>query len=168
MDDSGFTSSYFKGLTPDFSGTLQDIDFSSPDWPSSDTTLSLPGQAPFDASQAAILAQGFFVAAETGTYVLSSSSDDIDNWGYLWTGDVAYLEWDDSNTDFQASRTGAGYYGGSTPLVMNAGDAIPLTWLWANGGGAAQSYFAITSPDGSTVTDTTGFFVQECSSEVFP
>lgn len=166
--DNGFTSSYFKTLPPNFSGTQQSLDFASPDWPSSETTITLSDGQSFDGSQAALLLQGFFIAAETGTYTFSSSGNYIDNWGYLWTGDAAYSGWDDDNTDFQASRTTAGYYGGSTTVAVNAGDAIPLTWLWANGGGAGQSYFVITSPDGSTVTDTTGFFVQACSSEVFP
>jgi len=111
--------------------------------------------------------QGFFIAQETGVYTLSSSANYIDNWGYLWTGDAAYSAWDDSNTVFQASRTGDGYYGGATTLVMNAGDAVPITWLWSNGGGTAQSYFAISAPDGSYTTDSTGYFVQACSSGTF-
>ncbi|KAH8666834.1 GLEYA domain-containing protein [Xylariales sp. PMI_506] len=166
---SGFTSSAFKSLTPDFSGALQSLSFSTPNWPSGSTALTLSdrGGASFDASQAALLLQGFFIARQTGTYTLSSSASYIDNWGYLWTGDAAYSDWSDANTGFQASRTGAGYYGGSTTVDMSEGDAIPLTWLWANGGGVSQSYFVVTAPDGTVTTDSTGYFVQACDSSVF-
>ncbi|KAI1810293.1 GLEYA domain-containing protein [Poronia punctata] len=165
---SGYTSTAFKSLTPDWTGVLTSLSFSSPNWPSGSQYLELQDHAAFLATQSAILLQGFFLAPETGTYTLSSSADLIDNWGYLWTGDVAYAVWDDTNTAFQASRTGAGNFGGSTTVTLNAGDAIPITWLWANGGGVAQSFFSVTTPSGSTTTDTTGFFVQPCSSEVFP
>lgn len=111
--------------------------------------------------------QGFFIAKQTGTYTLFSSKDYVDNWGYLWTGDAAYSSWSDSNTAFQARRTDAGYFSGTATLTLNAGDAIPLAWLWANGGGVSQSYFMITAPDGSSTTDTTGYFVQSCSAGVF-
>ncbi|ETS84401.1 hypothetical protein PFICI_02426 [Pestalotiopsis fici W106-1] len=164
---SGYTSSAFKSLTPDWSGVLQSLTFNTPNWSGGSQYLTLSDHSAFLATQAALLLQGFFIAKQTGTYTFSSSKDYIDNWGYLWTGDVAYSTWSDSNTNFQASRTGAGYYGGSYSVTLNAGDAIPLAWLWANGGGVSQSYFKLTSPDGTSTTDTSGFFVQACSSSVF-
>ncbi|KAK6193326.1 hypothetical protein LQW54_012588 [Pestalotiopsis sp. IQ-011] len=164
---SGYTSTAFKSLSPDWTGALQSLTFSTPNWSSGSQYLTLSDHAAFLATQAALLLQGFFIAKETGTYTFASSRDYIDNWGYLWVGDVSYSTWSDSNTAFQASRTGAGYYGGSYSVTLNAGDAIPLTWLWANGGGVAQSYFKLTTPSGSSTTDTTGYFVQACSSSVF-
>lgn len=172
VDDSGFTSNYFGPGNPSrptvlSSGSLASLTFSTPDWPGSDTYLYLDDGDTFDSSQAALLIQGFFVARQSGTYYLSSSGDYIDNYGYLWTGDVAYSAWNDDNTAFQASRTGAGYYGGSVAITLNQGDAIPITWLWANGGGVGQSWFVVTSPDGSSTSDTTGFLVPACSADTF-
>ncbi|KAI1873855.1 uncharacterized protein JN550_003124 [Neoarthrinium moseri] len=164
---SGFTSTAFKSLTADWTGSLQSLSFSTPNWPGGSQYLTLSDHAAFLETQAALLLQGFFIAQQSGTYTFYSSRDYIDNWGYLWTGDAAYSSWDDTNTAFQASRTGAGYYGGSSSVTLNAGDAIPLTWLWANGGGVARSYFMITAPDGTSTTDSTGYFVQACSSSVF-
>ncbi|KAF4310873.1 hypothetical protein GTA08_BOTSDO13428 [Botryosphaeria dothidea] len=163
--NSGFTPSYFKTASVDFTGSLQDVDFSTPNWPSGSTYLTLDGNY-FDSSQAAVLMQGFFVAQATGTYTISTSASYIDNYGYLWTGDAAYT-WTDDTTAYAATRTGAGYYGGSTTITMNAGDAIPMTWLWANGGGVGQSHFVITTPSGSSTTDSTGYFAPACSSSVF-
>ncbi|OJD33787.1 gleya adhesin domain protein [Diplodia corticola] len=159
---SGFTSSYFKTASVDFSGTLQDIDFSTPNWPSGSTYLTLPGNSAFNSAQSAVLMNGFFVAPAAGTYTFSSSSSYIDNWGYLWTGDAAYSSWSDSNAAYKASRTSAGYIGGSTSFTLSAGDAIPMTLLWANGGGVGQSIFTITLPSGSTVSDSTGYFAPGC------
>lgn len=164
---TGFTSSYFKTLTPDWTGFQRSLTFSTPNWSGGSSYLTLSDHSAFLASQAAIMLQGFFVARQTGTYTFSSSRDYIDNWGYLWLGDAAYSTWSDSNTAFQASRTGAGYITGITTVTLNEGDAIPLAWLWANGGGVSQSYFQVTSPDGTSTTDTSEYFVQACSSGVF-
>ncbi|KAL1889665.1 hypothetical protein Sste5346_008784 [Sporothrix stenoceras] len=170
LEDAGFTSDDFSPLNPSrpavlSSGYLASLTFSN--WPYGGTDLYLDDGAEFDASQAALLFQGFFVARQSGTYYLSTSGDYIDNYGYLWTGDVSYSTWSDSNAAFKASRTGDGYYGGSTSLSLNEGDAIPIAWLFANGGGAAQSYFVVTSPDGTSTTDTTGFLVPACSANTF-
>jgi len=42
---------------------------------------------------------------------------------------------------------------------MNAGDAIPLTYLWLNTGGPGQSIFRFTTPSGAAVTGGDGYFV---------
>ncbi|KAL6900614.1 hypothetical protein GGI43DRAFT_427590 [Trichoderma evansii] len=138
--DPGFTSTALKDLTPDWNGTLAILTFATDNWPSG-PTLELPDGKIFDSSQAAMLMNGFFVAQEDGLYELGSSGDFIDNWGYLWTGSNVYQNWNDDNADFRANRVSAPYEGGSVQIQMNQGDAIPLTWLWANGGGAGQSYF---------------------------
>ncbi|KAH7121649.1 GLEYA domain-containing protein [Dactylonectria macrodidyma] len=166
-EGNGFTSSYFKGLTAELSGTIQSLDFSTPNWPSGSETLTLSDGNSFASGYSALLFNGFFIAKESGTYTISTSSDYIDNWGYLWTGDNAYSAWSDSNTNYQASRTEAGYIGGSTTLTLNKGDAIPLTWLWANGGGVGRSHFQIKTPGGSTLTSTSGYFVKACDSGIF-
>ncbi|KAI0597532.1 GLEYA domain-containing protein [Biscogniauxia sp. FL1348] len=166
---SSFNASYYKSATPDFTGVLENLSFASPAWPSADVTLTLadrPG-APFDASYAALLLQGFFRAPAAGAYVLGTSAAQLDNWGYLWVGADAYAAWDDDNAAFKAAGPG-GAAVWNTTLTLAAGEAVPLTWLWANGGGPAQSYFRITKPDGSSTTDTTGYFVPACGDDVFP
>lgn len=164
--DTGFTSTAFKDLTPDWDGNLAILTFATDNWPSG-PTLRLPDGRSFDSSQAAMLLNGFFVAQEDGLYELGSSGDFIDNWGYLWTGSNAYQNWNDGNADFRANRVSAPYEGGSVQIQMNQGDAIPLTWLWANGFGAGQSYFYIITPSGDYTTDTTGYFAAACNSNVF-
>lgn len=107
--------------------------------------------------------QGFFIARQTGTYVFVSSENTVDNWGYMWIGDNAYSAWDDSNTAFKSSRTGSPYVTGSTSIQLNAGDAVPITYLWANGGGVGRSSVVIVR-NGQLVAAE---FVQACSSSVF-
>lgn len=110
---------------------------------------------------------GFYIAKQTGTHTFISSQDTVDNWAYLWVGDAAYSAWSDSNTAFQSSRTGAPYVTGSYQIQMNAGDAVPVTYLWANGGGVGQSLLQIQMPNGAVVTQHDGYFVQACSAGVF-
>ncbi|KAL6407697.1 putative gleya adhesin domain protein [Ilyonectria robusta] len=168
LANSGFTTTFFKKKNPEFRGVLQSLSFSTPSWPTGSTLLTLADRRKsFESSQSALLFNGFFIAKETGTYTFTSLADAIDNWGYLWVGDVAYSDWNDDNTAFKASRTGAGNFGGSYSVTLRKGDAIPLTWLWANGGSVAQSYLSITTPGGVTTTDTTGYFVQACGADVF-
>ncbi|KAH6995294.1 GLEYA domain-containing protein [Ilyonectria destructans] len=165
--NSGFTSSFFKGKTAEFSGTIQDLNFATPNWPSGSETLTISDGRSFASGYAALLFNGFFIARESGTYTISTSSGFIDNFGYLWTGDNAYSDWSDSNTVYQASRTQAAYIGGSTTLTMHQGDAIPLTWLWANGGGVGRSHFQIRTPSGQTLSTTGNYFVKACDSGIF-
>ncbi|KAK5989287.1 hypothetical protein PT974_10800 [Cladobotryum mycophilum] len=166
LANNGFTSSHFKGLTPVLSsGVLQTLTFVS-----NGNNLQLPdGSAVFDSSQSAILFQGFFVAQASGTYNLSVADNGIDNWGYLWTGNDSFSAWDDGNTAFKATRVGNGpYRGGATSVTLNAGDTIPIGWLWANGGGPGGSVFNIRNPSGTTTTNGAGYFVKACSAAVFP
>lgn len=164
--NSGFTANFFKGKTPDFDGvTTGSLTFSS----GSGNNLTLPGRPSFDASQAAILFQGFFLAPLSGTYMMRTGGNDIDNWGYLWMGPNTAYDWNNDNPDYTSTRTGTGpFTDGYGAFAARAGDAIPLTWLFANGGGPAASFIEFTYPGGSKNTDTRGLFVQPCSPSVFP
>jgi hypothetical protein len=166
-DGGGFTASYFKGLAAEFSGALPSLSFSTPNWPSGSSTLTLSDSRAFSSDQAALLLQGFFIAKETGSYTITSRGGDIDNYGYAWTLENAYSAWNDANAAFRSSRTGGGNVDGSTTVALRAGDAIPVTYLWANGGGVGQSIVQIRTPGGRVVTSHAGFFVQACSSDVF-
>lgn len=166
--NAGFSSSAFKGLTPDFSGVWSNLNFATPYWPSMSTpdTITLDQSAPFDVSQAALLFQGFFIAPQTGPYTFSVPAASNDNFAEFWTGNAA-LAWADSAAAFKAIRTADASSDGSTTVTMNAGDAMPITYLWANGGGAGQSAFNIVFPDGSSPTDFSKLFLQPCSSNTF-
>lgn len=164
----GYTVNYFKNRTPLGAGTLR-----TPTFRGTANLLTLPttpATGAITGAQAAVLMQGFFVARQSGTYTLYSGANDIDNWGYLWTGAVAFADWRDDNTAFKAVRTGrlGRYTGGITYMTMQAGDAVPVAWLWANGGGDAASFIGIRAPDGRISTDGADFFVRPCDEGVFP
>jgi hypothetical protein len=125
------------------------------------------GGQPFLVDQAAVLYQGFFVAKQTGGHTFAVSGDFIDNWGYLWIGDVAYSQRNDGNAQVKGTRVGEGPYTSQfTRIQLNAGDAIPITFLWADGGGDARSWLQVTTPLAS-ITNHAGWFVQACSASVF-
>ncbi|KAF2443336.1 hypothetical protein P171DRAFT_473647 [Karstenula rhodostoma CBS 690.94] len=166
-DGGGFTSNYFKNQPAQFSGAITSLSFATPNWPSGSTTLTLSDGRSFPSDFAALLLQGFFIAKETGQYIITSRGGDVDNYGYAWTGDNAYSAWNDGNAAFRSARTGGGNVDGNTYLRLNAGDAVPLTYLWANGGGVGQNIVRITTPSGRVVTSHAGYFVQACSSSVF-
>ena len=43
-------------------------------------------------------------------------------------------DWTDDNALFRASRLEGAATGGSKTIQLVAGEAIPVTWLWANAG----------------------------------
>jgi len=165
---SGWTANRFKGNKADFTGVWNSLNFMTPYWPSMsvDPTLQLDQAAPFDASQAALLFQGFFIAPQTGTYTFTVPAENNDNFAQLWTGASA-LTWADNASAFKAVRTATTSSIGQTTVSLNAGDAMPFSYLWANGGGAGRSAFNIVLPDGSSPTDFSSLFVQPCNSNVF-
>jgi hypothetical protein len=93
----------------------------------------------------------------SGTYRLGfSSADDI---GYLWMGPPASARtWGESNWNVRAT-----FFAPSTATVSQsfiAGQLYPIQILLANGGGDGGMQFSIVTPTGSTVSDTTGYFLQ--------
>ncbi|KXJ85769.1 hypothetical protein Micbo1qcDRAFT_221595 [Microdochium bolleyi] len=166
--NAGFGADTFHGKTPDFSGVWSTLNFATPYWPSMDVdfTLQLDKAAPFDVDMAALLFSGFFLAPQTGSYTFSVPAEYNDNFSEFWTGDAA-LSWADSGSAFKAIRTSNNSKGGSTTVKLNAGDAMPFAYLWANGGGAGRSAFNIVFPDGSSPSDFSKLFVQACSDNVF-
>lgn len=167
---SGWTADRFKGngIKPDFTGVWNSLNFMTPYWPSMsvDPTLQLDQSAPFDASQAALLFQGFFIAPQTGSYTFTVPAENNDNFAQLWTGASA-LSWLDSASAFKAVRTATTSSIGQAVVSLNAGDAMPFSYLWANGGGAGRSAFNIVFPDGSSPSDFSSLFVQPCNGNVF-
>lgn len=169
LKDSGFNANYFKGRSVDWTGTTKTLNYATPFWPSMDVdeTLQLDQASAWDASQAALLFQGFFLAPQTGTYTFTVPSSGNDNFAELWVGSPA-LSWNDQNAAFKAIRGAeSSSPDGVFSVTMNKGDATPFSYLWANGGGAGRSAFSILLPDGSQPTDISNLFVQPCNNQVF-
>ncbi|PCD31323.1 hypothetical protein AU210_010978 [Fusarium oxysporum f. sp. radicis-cucumerinum] len=155
--DDGFTTNYFKGKTPLSSGNTQTLQFSTC------STLSLSGSGTFDPSQVALLYSAYFYAKETGMYTFSVP-DTIDNWGYLWVKDAAYT-WNVNAWAIQGTRTGQNsqlWKGGSYQIQLKKGDAIPFTYLWANGGGCAGNDLSVRTPSGESIPGMAGSTVKAC------
>ncbi|KAM5370078.1 hypothetical protein ACJA88_010148 [Fusarium oxysporum] len=155
--DDGFTTNYFKGKTPLSSGNTQTLQFSTC------STLSLSGSGTFDPSQVALLYNAYFYAKETGMYTFSVP-DTIDNWGYLWVKDAAYT-WNVNAWAIQGTRTGQNsqlWKGGSYQIQLKKGDAIPFTYLWANGGGCAGNDLSVRTPSGKSIPGMAGLTVKAC------
>ncbi|EMT73408.1 hypothetical protein FOC4_g10004780 [Fusarium odoratissimum] len=155
--DDGFTTNYFKGKTPLSSGNTQTLQFSTC------STLSLSGSGTFDPSQVALLYNAYFYAKETGMYTFSVP-DTIDNWGYLWVKDAAYT-WNVNAWAIQGTRTGQNsqlWKGGSYQIQLKKGDAIPFTYLWANGGGCAGNDLSVRTPSGKSIPGMAGSTVKAC------
>ncbi|KAK6069012.1 hypothetical protein SCUP515_09217 [Seiridium cupressi] len=155
--------SYFKGKTPEHSGVIEDLNFSS----GQSSQINIGGQVIPSAFQA-VLAQGYFLARTVGTYTFTTSGDIVDNWVFLWHGNAAYSNWDKNNTDYESfGGRPEPNVDGSLTLTLDAGDAVPITFLWLNGAGQGTSNLYITTPEGQTFTNTTGWFIQACSNSTF-
>ncbi|KAK9781110.1 putative PA14 domain-containing protein [Seiridium cardinale] len=155
--------SYFKGKTPEHSGVIEDLNFSS----GQSSQINIGGQVIPSAFQA-VLAQGYFLARTVGTYKFTTSGDIVDNWVFLWHGNRAYSNWDKNNTDYESfGGRPEPNVDGSLTLTLDAGDAVPVTFLWLNGAGQGTSNLYITTPEGHTFSNTTGWFIQACSDSTF-
>lgn len=160
--DDGFTTAYFKNKNPLSSGYMQSLEFSTC------SLLTLPGTGTFNPSQAALIVNAYFYAKETGTYTFSVP-DTIDNWGYLWLGDAAYSR-NFGSWAVRGTRTGQNanlWRGGSFPISLKKGDAIPFTYLWANGGGCAGNSLNVRLPSGLVVPGMRGSTVKACNAGMF-
>ncbi|RYP35890.1 hypothetical protein DL767_003579 [Monosporascus sp. MG133] len=130
------------------------------------TALSLGGGgAVFDASQAALLAWGFFVAPRAGVMRVL---------GARWPGRRLGLPVARRGRVPRLDRRQRGAPGlracgvreaaggsGSVAAYPGAGDALPLAWLWGNGGGTGSSALAHRMLSGIVTTDLAPFFCNE-------
>ncbi|KAJ4177548.1 hypothetical protein NW755_013791 [Fusarium falciforme] len=164
--DDGFTPSYFKDQDVLSTGHVTSLYFDN--W-GTGSTLTLPGSGTFEASWSALVFNGFFFAEESGTFTFYCFGQTIDNWGYFWVGDAAY-DWDTDSYAIEATRTGYDptlWKGGFYRVELRKGDAIPITYLWANGGESARNDLVVVTPSGKQVQGSEGFLVQACDLDVF-
>lgn len=122
----------------------------------------------FDCGYAVVVMQAYFLAPSTGSYTFNTPTG-VDNQEIVWTGNIAYGQspWSTSNANYNVIRAGSGPYieGGAYTVQLNAGDLLPFSTMWVNGGGPGQAQVTITDPAGVQHSDTTGFFVTPCSDD---
>ncbi|KAF2232552.1 hypothetical protein EV356DRAFT_534481 [Viridothelium virens] len=170
-DDSfqSFDPADFQSPNYQRAGVIQNIDaVSGP----TDGPYNLPGYPPFDIDGIAIVFQGYFVPPTSGTFTFTVEPNDDDHF-WLWTADNALgSNWQDGNQDlFHYFANPSESYSAN----LEAGKLLPVTILWLNAGnpdavpGPGAIHFDITSPDGTQVEDTTGFFapVDTCGGSPF-
>lgn len=114
----------------------------------------------------AIVFQGFFYAAETGSYTFYTP-DTIDNELMFFHGNLAYGTgdtWSTANADYNALRANNpyGFTGGSVAITLNAGQILPITIIFGNSSPQSNLYIYIYTPDGTEYGGTGGFFSPQC------
>ncbi|KAI0153938.1 hypothetical protein BJ166DRAFT_595063 [Pestalotiopsis sp. NC0098] len=157
--------SYFKGKTPTFSGTLDDLNFQT----AANGLLNLGGRT-FNATQVAVLAQGYFYAKHTGSYYIGSTGFSTDDWAFMWTGQKAFHDWDLDNRDGEAfgHRIVNNEDMGVQLNNLDEAQLIPFTYLWINYLGAGQSNFFIDDARNIELTfDNRGWFIWDCDENAF-
>lgn len=157
--------SYFKGKTPTFSGTLDDLNFQT----AANGLLNLGGRT-FNATQVAVLAQGYFYAKHTGSYYIGSTGFSTDDWAFMWTGQKAFHDWDLDNRDGEAfgHRLVNNEDMGVQLNNLDEAQLIPFTYLWINYLGAGQSNFFIDDARNIELSfDNRGWFIWDCDENAF-
>ncbi len=88
---------------------------------------------------------------------------------YLWLNDVAYYDWDTGNYATASWNTGTTVLSGSTAVTLNAGDAIPMTYLWASMNPPTFSAFSVQYPNGDVASGAflSSFYTPPCHPNVF-
>ncbi|ETS85363.1 hypothetical protein PFICI_03388 [Pestalotiopsis fici W106-1] len=158
--------SYFKGKTPLYTGTIDDLNFST----DTDGMLLNLGAVPINASQIAVVAQGYFRAKHTGSYYIGSTGFSTDDWAFMWTGKKAFQDWDLDNRDGEAfgHRLVVNEDMGVQLNNLDEGQLVPFTYLWINYLGAGQSNFFIDDALSFDLSfDNQGWFIWDCDPNAF-
>ena len=88
-----------------------------------------------------------------------SPGGQLDDTGAVWVGLKAYgSNWNYGNADYVAEFPS----GGSVSVTLADGEAVPINIYFENGGGQGDTAYDIVTPDGTTHSDTTPFFVGAC------
>ncbi|KAF3011852.1 hypothetical protein E8E14_004672 [Neopestalotiopsis sp. 37M] len=158
--------SYFKSATPFYTSTIDDLNFSV----DADGLLRNLPPASVNATQIAILAQGYFRAKHTGSYYIGSTGFSTDDWAFLWTGKKAFNDWNLDNRDGEAfgHRLVPNEDIGVLLSNLDEGQLVPFTYLWINYLGAGQSNFYIDDAMKLELNfDNQGWFIKDCDPNKF-
>lgn len=163
----GLDVTQFKNNNYEYTGTVQN----PPDFRCSGSIYlycPLPNSENYaDYSHITAVMQGYFYAPQTGVYTLTTGYSGIfvDNYLGLWSGDKAYNAWDNNNADFisiRAEEDGSDNEPGTFVTTLTAGQLLPITLIFMNGGGGAGFHFEVYTPDESVYDDTSSFFLPPC------
>ncbi|KAI9808659.1 MAG: hypothetical protein M1825_003810 [Sarcosagium campestre] len=149
-----FDAAYFNGNTKDleYTGIADNINFEV-----HDEVLRFPGQGDQRLHLEALVFEGYFLAPDQGTYIFKVGHR-IDDWGFIWTGDVALGSW--GNDNYEAIGEYARSDRSPRSFPLQGGCPLAITVLYANSGsGDAINEIQVTKPDGTVLTDTSGLFV---------
>lgn len=165
-DDPGFHAATFNSPSYLTSGFLTDVNSAETvDYPDSGTACA--HDPSFECTYATYVMQGYLYAANgTGDYTIATPKT-VDNALYFWSGTKAFDSYTNDNVDYQAVRAGrsVNFYGGSFTIYMAAGELVPVTIMWVNGGGVGKARMTIESPDGTIYASTAGFFAPAHATE---
>lgn len=164
----GFNATTFNSPKYNESGVVDDVNLEHTyNYPSSDNSCHLPGNYYGPCGQVTIVNQGYFHAAESGSYTFATNST-MDNAMYVWSGDVAYDSYTNSNWDYSATRQGYPVVEtpGNKTYTLTAGELMPMTIMFVNGGGPGRAVISVTNPDGVT-NGTSGYFLPPCDDTTF-
>lgn len=125
-------------------GISNDINFADTSGPNAHGYL--PGQPrTTNLSHIALVYHGLFLVPTSGIYHFATNSDDF---GYIWAGEVAYSNWTAENA---VASNGYNQPTTSIPQNFTAYDRVPVTILYANGGGDCRANFSLIMPGGESV-----------------
>ncbi|KAJ4392429.1 hypothetical protein N0V91_011397, partial [Didymella pomorum] len=112
-------------------------------------------------AQESIVYSGYFRVPTSGTYSLTFPLSTVDDVAYVWMGrTVTDGTWGESNWNLRGTY---GVLRPATPTISQffvAGSLYPIRILYGNAPGGAVLQLNIVNPAGTTITDTTGYFVQ--------
>lgn len=150
------------------SGTTQNINFESENYPSYSTILcQLPGQATAtDCSQWTVVFQGYLYSTQYGNYTLAPYLGE-DNALFFWGGEKAYSGYTNDNIDGGVTYTQPADLPHSFSYTMVPGEFMPITFIYSNGYGPALNSLTITSPNGTSYPSDLDFFVPPCPKSPF-
>jgi hypothetical protein len=112
-------------------------------------------------AQQSIIYSGYFRVPTSGTYSLTFPLSTIDDVAYVWMGQTVTADtWGESNWNLRGTY---GVLRPATPTISQAfvaGSLYPINILYGNAPGGAVLQLNIINPAGTTITDTTGYFMQ--------
>jgi hypothetical protein len=153
-----YNATFFNSVTVNpvlYSGVTQNVNFNLA------TGTGFLYGTPRILAQESIVYSGYFRVPTSGTYSLTFPLSTVDDVAYVWMGrTVTDGTWGESNWNLRGTY---GVLRPATPTISQffvAGSLYPIRILYGNAPGGAVLQLNIVNPAGTTITDTTGYFVQ--------
>lgn len=155
---SGVNISSYQNNNFSRNGLIQNLrSIHTYDYPYGNDSCTLPGYPSFNCSKISVVFEGYFLAQSAGTYNFTVENLDDDLF-FGWTGNNALgaYNWNAGNSAFEEKYDDGAV---SYSVTLGRGALLPVTFLYVNANGPGEILFDITTPEGGSVTDTTGWFV---------